>query len=417
MKLSKVLTALAALLLVNNQFFSYAVYAQEFSISGNGDGSASEISYKAEQNTPIVQSNDAQINNDIEADSTTGENEANNNNGEVQIQTGDATEEVAVLNSGNNSTAQVGCCPDDQPSSASIEDNGSDSENSIDISDNSKNTVIIDNNLELKNNVSVNANTGDNEANNNDGDVFIQTGQINLLAAVLNQNLNTASVNVGNQNKSFNYTISNNGSGSTNSINENNNSNNEYYITNNLALTNNINSSANTGGNKANKNNGKVFISTGNIYLDIILSNRDINVSKIVENCCAKSSPTPTPSPTTSPNPSEPPHGGPSTPPGSSCCSPTTDIPGPGGGGGGGGSSAGSGEVLGASLPATGGSLWFLTALALFMLSFGIILRTDQAYGQTRIKKVFRQFNDSLRAYAFGAYLFANIKVVPAFKT
>ncbi|MBI2593349.1 hypothetical protein HYW44_01785, partial [Candidatus Daviesbacteria bacterium] len=192
MKIKNALVSLAAALLVVNQFFSFAVFAQEFSVSGNGAGSKSEISYQGEKNTQIVQTNDAQIDNQVEAEAFTGDNEADGNTGEVQIQTGDAKEQVEILNSGNNSTAEIGCCTPDDPSSASIEGNGEDSSNTIDISDNSAEKINIVNELKLRNNVSINADTGDNEADGNDGDVTIQTGQINLLARVLNQNLNNA---------------------------------------------------------------------------------------------------------------------------------------------------------------------------------------------------------------------------------
>lgn len=417
MKIKNTLGSLAAALLVVNQFFSFAVFAQEFSVSGNGEGSSNSISYEVDRETQIYQTNSADIDNDVGIQAQTGGNEANNNTGETGIETGDISEEIEIINSGNSSTAEIGCCEADEPSSASIEGNGADSDNSIKALDNSTQAIDIVNELKLNNNVSIHANTGDNEADDNDGDVTIQTGTINLLAQVLNQNLNTADVTAGSDNKSFNYAINNNGSGSTNSIYEENNTENGYFVFNSLSLTNDINNYSNTGGNRASKNNGRVFISTGNIYLDIILSNKDINISKIIDNCCLKAIPTPppaggpTPTPTGTPEPSMPPSGSPSPTPTSSCCTPTNDPPGPPGGSGG----PGGGEVLGASLPATGGaSLWVLTALALLMMVSGVILRSD--YAENKYKKVFGKFTDSLRYYAFGAYLFANLKNLPAGK-
>jgi len=420
MKFSNAAGILVAVVLVFNQFFTYPVFAQEFSVTGNGEGSSNSISYQAEQNNQIQQSNDADIENNVAAEAQTGDNQANDNLGDVEIDTGDVTEEVTIVNSGNSQTAEIGCCPSEDPSSASIEGNGEDSGNSIDISDDSLAQVNIVNELKLKNNVSINSNTGDNEADDNDGEVIIRTGEVNLLAQILNQNLNSADVSVSNPGNDFNYSIKNNGSGSINSISEDNNAENEYFVFNDLYLVNDIRNYSNTGGNKANKNNGKVFISTGDVFLDIILKNKDINSSKIVDTCCAKVSPSPSPtpsgspSPSPSPSPSGSPSPSPSGSPTSSCCSPTTDIPGPGGGGGGPG---GGGEVLGASLPATGGfSLWTLTFLALLMLVSGVILRSDFTYAQTKFKKISRKFIDSSKSYVFGAYLLANLKVIPSGK-
>ena len=269
--------------------------------------------------------------------------------------------------------------------------------------------------------MAVNADTGNNEADDNDGDVTIQTGEINMLAQILNQNLNQADVSVSNPNKSFSYSIKDNGSGSTNSITEDSSAENEYSVFNDLYLVNDIKNNTNTGGNKANKNNGKVFISTGSILLDIILQNKDINVSKIVDNCCAKASPSPSPSgspgpsssPTPSGSPSPTPTPTPSPTPTSSCCTPTNDPPGPPGGGSGGPG----GEVLGAALPATGGfSIWTLTLLALLMLSAGVILRSDYGSRQIKSKKVSGQFTNSVKSYLFGAYLLANLKGLSAGK-
>lgn len=423
MKFKNALGAFVAVVLVMNQFFSYGVYAQEFTVSGNGEGSTNSINFEETNTDTISQENNADINNNVDASAETGNNEANGNSGETSIETGNIEEEITVINSGNSSQAEIGCCANEDPSSVSIEDNGSDSENNIGIMQDSSNKINIVNELQLTNNVSLYSNTGDNEANDNDGNVEIQTGEINLLAQILNQNLNSAKVSASNQNPSFAYNISGNGSGSTNSIKENNNTGNEYLVFNTLYLNNNIKNYSNTGGNKANKNIGNVFISTGSVLLDIILSNRDINSSKITSTCCNGALPpspppsgSPTPSPSGTPSPSDPPSGGPQ--PTSSCCSPTTDIPGPGGGGG--GTGGGGGEILGASLPATGGfSLWFLTGMALLMIASGVILRSDYEKNALfkRFKKLYGEFVYNLRATAFGVYLFANLKVIPSLKT
>lgn len=422
MKFKNALTAFICVLLSFNRILSYPVIAQEFSVQGNGEGSSNDISYQAEESNQVQQTNSAEIENDVEVEVETGGNEANGNSGEVEINTGDITGEIAILNTGNNSTAQTGCCEEEDPSLASIENNGAQSENTIDISENSSNKITLSNGLVLTNNISINADTGDNEAEDNEGDVTIQTGEINLLAQILNQNLNNADISASGQNKSLEYRVKNNGSGSTNLITEDSNTENEYFVFNDLYMVNDIKNISNTGGNKVNKNErssssnrGKVFISTGNIYLDLILSNK-VNTGKIIADCCRKTAPSPTPTP--------PPAGGPGESPSPSPTPAPSSPPSGGGGGGNGGggssggeSSSGPGEVLGAILPATGGfSLWTLTFLSLLMLSVGVILRSDYGSRQINLKKVYRKFIDSFKSYFFSAYLFANIKSLPSSK-
>lgn len=422
MRIKNAFCALVALLLLINQNFIFAVSAQEFTVSGNGEGSSSSISYQAENNNQIHQENNAEVENDVKAEAETGSNEANDNSGEVQIETGNAQVSTEIVNSGNTSTAVIDCCPAEDPGSVVVADNGEDSQNSVEITQDSATNITTVNKLNLDNNVDITANTGDNEADDNSGDVTIKTGEVNILAQILNKNLNNSYISASSANNLFNYKIAGNGANSVNTVTESGSEDNNYLVFNDLYLNNSIINNANTGGNKANKNNGKVFIATGSVLLDIILLNKDINTSVIKASCCSSPSPTPTPTPTPSPSgtpgPSESPS--PSNPPQGSCCSPTTDIPGPGGGGGGGGSSSsssGGGEVLGAALPATGGfSLWMLTVLALLMLSAGVILRGDYEYAQDKFKKVSGKFADSFGAYLFGAYLLAYTADLPSRK-
>ena len=136
MKLKNALGIIIAVVLGLSPLFPYPVLAQEFSVSGNGAGSSNNISYQAETNNQIQQTNNEEIENNVGAEAETGGNEADGNSGEVEINTGDVTGEIVILNTGNSSTAQIGCCEEEDPSSAAITGNGEDSDNSIDISDN-----------------------------------------------------------------------------------------------------------------------------------------------------------------------------------------------------------------------------------------------------------------------------------------
>lgn len=407
MNIKSGVSAAIALVLVVSQFFSYPVFADEYVISGNGDGSQSTINYQQDNSTALNQSNEANINNDVASEASTGENEASSNTGEASIETGDVSESVVVENSGNFSSAQIDCCPLEDSSTIEVTNNGSDSDNSVNYTQDTTTQISQNNSLILTNNIQINASTGDNEASDNEGDVTITTGEINILAALLNENLNSSFISASVQTPQFNLKVSGNGSSSVNDINDNFESKEEFFVNNYLQLNNYINNYSNTGGNKANKNNGNVFISTGSIYLGFILSNK-VNTSKIIAACCQNpvSYPSPPPSggsaPSESPSPSE---------------SPLTSTPpsgggGNGGGGGGGdggsgsGSSGGDGEVLGAALPSTGGfSIWTLTFFALGLLILGIMLKLDYE----KAKNYWQYFNYSFTATAV-IYLLAAFK-------
>ena len=417
MKSKIFVSVFTATLLVINQFFAYSVYADEYSISGNGEGSSSNVEVKRDESANAKQSNQAEVNNEVKTEANTGNNEASGNTGdEARIETGYARQQVTVENSGNNNVATNGCCPDSEESSAQIIGNGSGSSNGITQTQNSNTQILLNNNLRIRNNVQTNANTGDNEASDNTGDVTIVTGNVNTRIGVANQNLNNSFASVSKPDSSLNTKVAGNGVGSSNQIESDYNSDDEYVVNNYLELNNNLGIYSNTGGNKASRNNGKVFITTGNVYLDIILSNR-FNSSGVVADCGCKSilpSPTPTtkPSetPSSSPSPSSPPSGGGNNGGGGGSGGSFGGSGGSGGGNNGTGgtssstSSGGGGQVLGAILPSTGGfSLFQATLFALLMLSSGVILRFD--YG--KVKKSFSKVKHGVVAPLF--YEFSQI--------
>lgn len=372
----KIIGGFICLILVLGQNFSYPVFAEEYSISGNGEGSSSQINVKQEESKAVEQNNNTEIKNEVKAESETGNNQASGNSGETEIKTGDASQDTTVINSGNTNEAQAGCCPTYSGGSATISGNGADSQNQINSSQTMGSNITQNNGAKITNNITVYANTGDNEASDNLGNSTITTGDINIQTAVFNQG-NNSYAKIGGSKAPLDIKIAGNGASSVNDVDENNTEYQVVYVNNYLDLSNNVKHFASTGGNKAYKNLGNVKIITGDIYLDIILSNK-FNNSVVIADCGCKETPQPTPKPSETPIPSTPPSGGEN-----------------GGGGGSGGSSSGGsggtsdsgsssssggsgGSVLGVSLPATGGfSLIQATLLALSLLGSGIILKLD----------------------------------------
>lgn len=374
---TKILAVISIICISLTQTMSVTL-ASEISISGNGPDSQSTASVSQESSTTVVQNNDADVQNQVQTDANTGNNSASSNTGEnTAITTGNADTNLSIENSGNVSEAQIECCPNGE-TSVNILGNGDNSDNTVNLNNNSQTNIYITQNANISNNVYGSANTGNNTADNNNGNVSIDTGDIKARGEVRNDGFNIASVRAPQSSgQGFDIKIAQNGVDSQNTINHNFNNNTYVSINNYSNLENILNWDLNTGGNRANRNNGNVKIKTGNIFLDVILENK-INISDVDIECC-KPTPAPTPTPSTSPSPTPTP---PSPPCKENCNPPGGDNPcrencgggssNPGGGGPG-------GSVLGVTnLPATGNNVLIgLTLLATLIMVYGAQLRKN----------------------------------------
>lgn len=345
---------------------SSGVFAEEISVSNNGAGSNSNVLINNSSSSTVEQTNNANIQNNVNSDSNTGGNQASSNSGNSTIQTGSVDSSTSITNQNINTNVleNKGCgCGGDTTSA--IDGNGSDSINYINLSSTNLIDITQTNSAQIINNSTANANTGNNQANSNNGDAVIRTGNITSLISILNKNINLNSDPQGGSNGSILISINENGSGSINSIvllfgNSLN------YISNNLAdIKNNVIQNLNTGNNTANNNNGAVLIATGDIMSVITIGNENINGSFFKQQCeCSNIIP--------------PPGGGNPPPIGKD---PGAQPPASGNSSSGSGSSVGGpGQVLGAAigniLPATG-AYWILlmTILAITMFLAGGVLR------------------------------------------
>ena len=171
-------------------------------ISGNGADSENEVEVKdgKDSGVEVYQKNVADVKNHVDADSNSGDNEAEENTGgDVSIETGDASATVAVSTTANANLAQVGGNGSTPTMSLRILDNGADSENEIELDLDGGVLLTQDNDAEVKNKVDADADTGDNEAEENTGgDVSIETGDATVDVTVDNMvNFNWADVDCG----------------------------------------------------------------------------------------------------------------------------------------------------------------------------------------------------------------------------
>lgn len=165
-------------------------------ISGNGYKSDNEIEVELRKSTGVFQNNLAEVLNDVEADSSTGKNDANYNTGGMSlVETGNAGSAVAVENNLNFNWADVSCCAMFD-TDLSVMKNGAYSDNDIELDLHNDRSVTQTNAAHVANLVEGDASTGKNDANyNTGGDVKVMTGYAESLVGVMNElNFNYANI-------------------------------------------------------------------------------------------------------------------------------------------------------------------------------------------------------------------------------
>jgi len=155
-------------------------------ILGNGTNSDNTINLGLADTLALLQSNVADIFNQVDADSDTGDNDANDNTGgEVSIETGDADTDVSIDNEVNFNWADADCGCLLEDLLVKIANNGSDTDNDINASLGSTLSVFQGNcagqglpgsldehegECELESLVDADADSGGNDAEDNTGD-------------------------------------------------------------------------------------------------------------------------------------------------------------------------------------------------------------------------------------------------------
>lgn len=164
------------------------ILAVSVEVSENGSDSDNSTNVTVNQTVDIFQSNNADVSNDISAGVSTGGNSANDNTGgDVEIETGDAAVGAKVSNDVNRNHISLGCCKG-VDAKVKITNNGSDTENRINLNLNDELSIVDQKFLNIDNYFDVWSKTGDNEGSSNTGgDVVIKTGDANAMVAVDNK--------------------------------------------------------------------------------------------------------------------------------------------------------------------------------------------------------------------------------------
>ena len=285
-RLKKFFLKLLTLFSVINLVFAPSVLALELNISGNGDGSESSASTVIETTTTVIQENNLNIDNNLSTDANTGGNSVSGNtNSDINIETGDITQSVTVENNGNFSSVDIPCCQ--ESSEIEVVNNGSDSINSINLTQSNSTNVIVSQNVNISNTINGYANTGDNSSNNNtQGSVLISSGNIKVSGGIMNGPLNLSSITAGTGGFGILASINQNGANSDSKIYADFNNETNIFQLFHADIGNFVNWRLNTGGNEASENTGSdIDIKTGGIEFDFFIRNL-LNIGKVDLGCC-----------------------------------------------------------------------------------------------------------------------------------
>lgn len=178
--------------------------AGDVTISGNGATSYNQATLNNASSTTLGQSNTAKVSNNVSGNATSGNNSASfNTGGDTVVSSGPAKSDVNVLTAANANLATIGGgtpgAGSALGSSALITGNGAGSVNTITLSLHPSVVLAQSNSAKIRNNVSSNANSGNNSANfNTGGETVAASGLAWANASVHNfANFNVADLDCG----------------------------------------------------------------------------------------------------------------------------------------------------------------------------------------------------------------------------
>jgi hypothetical protein len=246
-------------------------------IAGNGADSDNTAKVDLSSENGVAQENNANVKNNIDVDSKTGDNEADKNtNGDVSVSTGDASADVTVDNMLNQNVLQLGG-GNGGSLDVTISGNGADSDNKANVDVTSSNAISQENNANVMNDVDVDASTGYNEANKNTGgDTSIDTGDSDVTVGVTNKaNSNVLDLSDCDCTVDASVKIADNGADSDNKVNFDTSSELGAAQENNATVKNDNDVDSKSGGNVANENTmggSDPAVETGDAGTDVSVS-------------------------------------------------------------------------------------------------------------------------------------------------
>lgn len=288
-KLKRQIIAVAGAAALLLQTAAPALGSTTIVVGGNASDTKNTANVTMTSNATVVQDNKAKVTNNVTVNSQTGKNTANENNlGDVKVDTGNSNVDAKVTNTLNKNVAHVDCCPKGD-TEVLIEKNGSKSDNTVSLKQDDDTEIHQNNYAGVDNKVRVDAGTGNNEANkNNGGSVRVGTGDSAVkVTESTHANENWARIGGKNDDKGgkLSARIVNNASDTKNNINLTLDRDALIVQDNRADVDNDAHVKSETGNNEANKNNGgKVAIDTGDSTVEVWLTT-DVNFNKAALDC------------------------------------------------------------------------------------------------------------------------------------
>ena len=278
--------------------------------SGNGQTSTTSGSFTLDESVTVSQNNQTQVDNQSNQTAKTGQNQVSDNQGGVDIQTGDIESQTQITNQGGQNEAQLPKSGLGSEIELVNDGNGRDSANSVQVDQVRVVDVDQNNEVTVNNQITKNLNTGDNQATDNHGGVRIKTGAITEDSQVKNVGVGINKIEtIANESTSISASNTGNGRGSQNSISVALHEKTRVEQDNRVNITNVEHKDLNTGGNKCADNHGDCEIETGSINSKTEIVNRG-GVNVFVKGK-KPAIPEPPPTPPSDQTPVEPPVGGP----------------------------------------------------------------------------------------------------------
>lgn len=260
---------------------SAPVFAESISITGNGSDSVNNANVTISQTTQVSQSNSANINNNVNSSSTTGDNSVSHNTGgNASVDTGNAKTQVSVANTANSNVANVDSCNCGTGNAdVKVSGNGDGSVNVANTDLSSQVQLTQTNAANIDNHVKADSSSGKNDANHNTGgSVSVSTGNATTAVDLMtnaNQNLAQVGSSTPGNGSTVSALITGNGSDSYNKINLGLT---DWVVlgqSNAADVNNSVYAKSNTGKNDANYNTGGDFlgdasIQTGNATTSVV---------------------------------------------------------------------------------------------------------------------------------------------------
>lgn len=219
--MKKLIASIASSALLLQLFAGVGLAAMSCSITANGSSTTNNCDFTVSRNVDVNQNNDMDVDNDVDIDQDSGNNEVEDNLGEVSVNTGNNTSDVTLTTEGNTNAASA-------PGTSAqdfvflIKNNLTGSNNTVDVDVTDRVDVDQDNDMDVDNDVDVDQDSGDNDVHDNlsaDADPKVTTGNNSAtIAAKTSGNGNAAVVGGSDDEGTFSATISANGADTTNDI-------------------------------------------------------------------------------------------------------------------------------------------------------------------------------------------------------